>query len=108
MALPDSGRSEEQDVIAALHVAASREFPDQLGIDRGLELEVEALKGLLERKARHRDSHLMVLVGLRSDLRGEQFVEELGVGNFLFRRLFQARGKFILDLIKPEPMAMFL
>ena len=50
----------------------------------------------------------MVLVGLRSDLRGEQFVEELGVGNFLFRRLFQARGKFILDLIKPEPMAMFL
>ena len=29
MALPDSGRSEKQDVIAALHVAARREFPDQ-------------------------------------------------------------------------------
>ena len=50
----------------------------------------------------------MVLVGLRFDLRGEQFVEELSVGNFLFRRLFQARGKFILDLIEPQPMTMLL
>ena len=107
MALPHTRRTEEQDVIAALHVAASRQFPDLLGIDRRLELEVEALQGLLEREARHRDPHLMMLLGLRADLKRKQFVEELGVGNFLFRRLLQARDEFVFHLIKPELMAVF-
>jgi hypothetical protein len=48
----------------------------------------------------------MIFVGFRSDLGGEQLVEEVGVGNFLFGRLLQARGEFVLDLIKPEPMAV--
>ena len=107
MALPHTRRTEEQDVIAALHVAASRQFPDLLGIDRRLELEVEALQGLLEREACHRDAHLMMLLGLRTDLQRKQFVEELGVGNFLFRRLLQACGEFVLYLIKPELVAVF-
>jgi hypothetical protein len=50
--------------------------------------------------------HLMVLLGLRPDLDGEQFVEEVGVGDFLFRRLLQACGELVLDLIEPEPMAV--
>ena len=58
-------RTEEQDVIAALHVATGSEFPDLLGIDRRLELEVEALHALLEGKARHHDEHLMMLLGRR-------------------------------------------
>jgi hypothetical protein len=57
-------------------------------------LEVKALEGFLEQEARHRDAHLMVLVGFRVDLTGQQLVEEVGVGKFLFRRLLQARGKF--------------
>src|SRR4051794_31034330 len=95
-----------QYVISALHVAPRRELPDQLGIDRGLEFEIKALQSLLEREARHRDPHLMMFMGFRPDLSGEQLVEEVGVGNFLFRRLFQARGKFVLDLIQAQPMAV--
>lgn len=106
MALADSRWSQEQDVIAAVHVAAGREFADLFGVDGGLELEVEALQGFLEREAGHRDPHLMVLLGLRADLGGEQVVEEVGVGDFLFRRLLQARGKFVLDLVEPQPMAV--
>jgi hypothetical protein len=49
----------------------------------------------------------MVLVGFRVDLTGQQLVEEVGLGKFLFRRLLQARTKFILYLIEPELMAVF-
>ncbi len=51
---------------------------------------------------------LVLMLGLRADLERKQFVEELSVGNFLFRRLLQARGQFVLDLIKPELMTMFV
>ena len=49
----------------------------------------------------------MVLVGFRVDLTGEQLVEEVGVGKFFFRGLLQARGQFLLDLIEPQPLALF-
>jgi hypothetical protein len=58
-------------------------------------------------EARHRDPHLMVLAGFRVDLTGEQLVEEVGVGKLLFRRLLQARGQFLLDLIEPQPLTLF-
>jgi hypothetical protein len=45
MTLPDPGRTEQQQVVAALNVAAGGEFADLVGIDRRLELEVEALEG---------------------------------------------------------------
>src|SRR5919201_6720836 len=106
MTLPHPGRTQQQHVIAALDIAPGGELADLLGIDRGLELEVEALERLLEREARHRDAHLMVLVGFRVELAGQQLVEEVGVGNFLFRRLLQARGQLLLDLIEPELMAV--
>ena len=37
----------------------------------------------------------MVLVGFRVELADQQLVEEVGVGNFLFRRLLQARGRVL-------------
>src|SRR5216683_8235301 len=98
MALPDPRRSEQQQVVAALDVTAGRKFADLLGIERRLELEVEALERLLEGKAGHRDTHLMMFVGLGVDLAGQQLIKEVGVGNLLFRRLLQARGKLVLDL----------
>jgi hypothetical protein len=107
MGFPDPGRAEQQQVVAALDIAASSKFTDLLGIERRLELEVEALEGLLEREARHRDAHLMVLVGFRVNLAGEQLVEEVGVGKFLFRGLLQARGQFLFDLIEPQPLTLF-
>ena len=84
MGFPDPGRAEQQQVVAAPDVAARDQFADLLGIERRLELEVEALERLLEREARHRDPHLMVLVRFRVDLTGEQLVEEVGVGSSFF------------------------
>lgn len=37
---------------------------------------------------------------------GEQLVEEVSVGNLLFRRLFRVHGKFVLDLIQAQPMSV--
>src|SRR5260370_42256841 len=101
MAVSHAGRTEEQEFIGALYVAASRQFQDLLGIDRRLELEVEGVQGLLKRETRHRDAHLMMLLGLRADLKRQQFVEVFGVGDFLFRRLLQARGRLVLGLLEP-------
>jgi hypothetical protein len=50
----------------------------------------------------------MMLLRLGNDLGGQQLIEEVGVGNFLFRRLLQARGKLLFDLIEPELMAVFV
>jgi len=107
MTLADPGRAEQQQVVAALNVAAGSKFADLLGIDRGLELEVETLERLLEGKPRHRNPHLMMLVGLRIDLSGQQLIEEVGVGHFLLRRLLQARGKLLLNLIEAQTLAVF-
>jgi len=52
-----------------------------LGINRRLELEIEALQRLLVRKARHRNPHLMVLVSFCIDLAGQQLIEEVGAGS---------------------------
>jgi hypothetical protein len=50
MTLPDPGRTEQEEVVAALNVAAGCEFADLLGIDRRLDLEVKALEGFLDGK----------------------------------------------------------
>src|SRR5271165_5958566 len=107
MTFADSGRTQQQQVVAVVDIAAGGEFAKLLGINRWLELEVEALEGLLEGKARHRNPHLMVLVGFRIDLAGQQLIEEISVGNFLFCRLLQARGKLLFDLIEAQLMAVF-
>jgi len=44
----------------------------------------------------------------RADLQGQQFVEKVSVGKLPFRRLLQARGKFVLDLIQPQAMTVLL
>jgi hypothetical protein len=46
----------------------------------------------------------MVLVSFGVDLAGQQLIEEVSVGGVLFRRLFQAGGKLLFDLVEPQPM----
>ncbi len=48
MTFAHSGRPRKQDIVAAVHVAAGGQFPDQPGVDRGLEFEVEALQRLVK------------------------------------------------------------
>jgi hypothetical protein len=72
----------------------------RLGSIEGWELKIETLQRLLERKAGHRDSHLVMLVGFRVDLAGQQLIKEVGVGQFLFRRLLQTGRDFLLDLVE--------
>jgi len=43
----------------------------------------------------------MVLVSFCIDLAGQQLIEEVGVGSFFFRRLFQLGGKLLFDLVEP-------
>jgi hypothetical protein len=49
----------------------------------------------------------MVLVSFCIDLAGQQLIEEVGVGSFFFRRLFQLGGKLLFDLVEPQLMAVF-
>ena len=49
-----------------------------------------------------------MLLGFRADLQGQQFIEEISIGKLPFYRLFQARDQFLLDLIEPQAMAMFM
>src|SRR5262249_7021303 len=60
--LPDARGPEEQDIFCALDVAAGGELADHLGVDRGLEFEVEALEGLVEGKAGHGRAHREVFL----------------------------------------------
>jgi hypothetical protein len=45
-------------------------------------------------------------VSFRADLAGQQLIEEVGVGSFLFCSLFQAGGKLLFDLVEPQLMAV--
>lgn len=47
-----------------------------------------------------------MLVGFGSDLGRQQLVKEVGVGDLLLGRLLQARSQFVLDLIKPQLVAV--
>jgi hypothetical protein len=49
-----------------------------------------------------------MLCGFGADLQNQQFIEEISLGQLPFRRLFQARGKLLLDLIQPQAMTMLL
>jgi hypothetical protein len=69
---------------------------------------VSRLDGLLLWKARHGNAHLKMLLHLGTDLGGQLLIEEIGVGNFLFRHLFQACGKLLFDLIEPQVMPVFV
>jgi hypothetical protein len=89
VAFPNPRRSEEQDVIAAPHVAAACQLADQLRVDRRLEFEVGPFDGPWNGETRHRDAHLMMLLGFRTDLERQEIVEEIGVGNLLLAACFR-------------------
>jgi len=106
MRLAHARRSEQQHVVAALDVAAGREFADHLRIDRGLELEVEALERLVEREARHAGAHRQVLLGLGAHLDAEHLIDEVGVGELALCRLLAQRREFGLDPVQAQALAM--
>ena len=80
--LADAGWSEHDDVVAVFDVMATGKRLQLLLIDRRLVAEVEGLKRLDEREARHGGSHGDVLAGLGADLFAEQALEEVGIGQF--------------------------
>jgi len=45
---------------------------------------------------------------LASTLAGQQLIEEISVRGFPLRRLFQAGGQFLFDLVEPQLMAVFV
>src|SRR5690242_6741391 len=57
-------------------------------LDRGLELPVEAVEGLLQREARHHDAHRLVLLLLGRDSR-ERVIEEVGLAQSFFVALLE-------------------
>jgi hypothetical protein len=46
----------------------------------------------------------MVLASFCVNLASQQLIEKVGVGGFLFCRLFQASGQLLFDLVEPQLM----
>jgi hypothetical protein len=46
----------------------------------------------------------MVPVSFCVNLASQQLIEKVGLGGFLFRRLFQAGGQLLFDLVEPQLM----
>src|SRR4029079_18185355 len=79
MRLAYAGRSEQQHVLGIGDVTTGAQLAHDLRIERGLELEVEALERLVEGKAGHADAHGRVAILLAGQLRREQLLEEVAV-----------------------------
>ncbi len=93
MRLAHAGRSEQQHVLGVGDVTRGGQLAHDLRIERGLELEVEALERLLEGKVGHADAHGRVAILLADQLGREQLFEEVAVRELSFGRGFQQRGK---------------
>ncbi len=97
VALADAGRTDDEDVVLALHEGAGGELED-LGLrDRGVEGEVEVLDGLgvLEVGAADALHELLCLAPLH--LVGEQPVEEFGEGEVVVSGLLGAELERLQD-----------
>ena len=88
--LSDSGRPQQDDVLAVGDEAAGGQLLDLLLVDGGLEGKVEALQGLDEGKPSHGGPHGDVLLRLGSDLLGQQPIEKIAVREAVASGLFQA------------------
>jgi len=104
--LPNPRRPEEQDILAIGDEPPGGEFLDDLRLDRGLELPVEALERLLEREPRHHDPHRLVLLLLGGELAGEHVIQEVGVADILLRRLFEQRTQFGVEPMQAEALVV--
>ena len=79
---------------------------DTFGVDRGLEFEVEALEGLVEGEAGHRDRIAKCFSAFERISSAEEFVEEVGVAELALGRLLEERRQLGLDAVEPEAMAV--
>ena len=80
--LPQPGHSEQQHRMAVAHEVELGQIGDHLGIDRGLEVEVELLEGPAEREVCEaqpgREPPLACGVDLAGDDFGQELLEEVG------------------------------
>ena len=104
--LADAGRAQQQDVVPRFEIAAGRQLADHFRIDGWLEFEVEGIERLLKGKARHRDAHGEVLLGLGTDLQGEELVEEIGVRDVAFGGLLEQRGQLGLETMEAQALTV--
>src|SRR5204863_8499858 len=79
-----------------------------LRIERGLELEVEALERLLEGKAGHADAHGRVAILLAGQFCREQLFEKVAVRELSLGRVFQQRGEPLDRLHQAKAQQLFL
>ena len=87
MRLARTRRTEQEQVVAALDEAQSRQFAHQLAIDRGLETEVELLKRLDVRKTRQAQTPFHPFEPPPLPLGAEHLGQELPVIEFALGRL---------------------
>ena len=78
--LADTGRSQDDDVLAVLDEVAVGEVAQLFFIQGRLVAEVEGIEAFDEREARHVGAHGDVPGGLGAEFLGEQLVQELGIG----------------------------
>jgi len=108
MGFAHPGRPQQDDVLPVGDVAAACQLFDLLLVDGGLEAEVEALQGLDEGEAGHGGAHGDVLFGLGGHLLGQQFIEEVTVGEAVFGGLLEARLQQASDPVQPQVLEVLL
>jgi len=106
--LADPGRAQEQDVVGIGDEPAGGQLLDHLGVDRRLELEVEAVEGLLEREAGHGGLHGRVPFVLGGDLTAEDVLQEVAVREVLLARLLQEGGQFLGEPDEAQALELVL
>ena len=74
-------------------------------LDRGLELPVEAVEGLLQREARHHDAHRLVLLLLGRDSR-ERVIEEVGLAQSFFVALLEHPAQLGRRALQAQALAV--
>jgi hypothetical protein len=102
MGLADTGRTEEDDVLAVGDIPALGKLLDPLLVDRGLEGEVERLERLDVRELRERRAERDVLLLLRGDLLRQYLVQEVGVGDVVLGRFLESCLDPVVDPVETE------
>jgi hypothetical protein len=100
--LAGTGRTKQEQIVAALEEAQSRQFAHQLAIDRGLETEIELLEGLDLRKARQAQAPFHPFEAPALPLGAERLAQKLPVIEFAFGRLLTYRVELGGQMIELE------
>ena len=108
MRLAYAGRSEQQHVLGVGDVTGGGQLAHDLRIERGLELEVEALERLLEGEVGHADAQGRVAIMLAGQFGREQLFEKVAVGEILLGGGFQQRGEPLDRLHQAQAQQLFL